>query len=169
MYSLYSAMEQEIFYRTEPRAEDAERVFKLAEATGFFNQEETQIARELVEERLARGDSSGYFFVFAEIEGQLAGYSCYGPIPATRSSFDLYWIVVHPEFQRRGLGRKILLQTEKLIAAAGGRRIYVDTSTRPQYLPTRAFYQGCGYRLEAELEDFYTPGDGKAIFCKVLG
>jgi ribosomal protein S18 acetylase RimI-like enzyme len=161
-------MEQEILFRTEPRVEDAGRVFKLAEATGFFNQEETQIARELVEERLGRGEASGYFFVFAEIEGCLAGYSCYGPIPATRSSFDLYWIVVHPDFQRRGLGRKILLQTEKLISSAGGRRIYVDTSTRPQYAPTRAFYQGCGYRLEAELEDFYAPGDGKAIYCKVI-
>ena len=55
------------------------------------------------------------------------------------------------------------------MAAAGRTRVYVETSTRPQYLPTRAFYLACGYELAAELVDFYAPGDGKAVFLKVLG
>ena len=48
------------------------------------------------------------------------------------------------------------------------RRIYVETSTRPQYEPTRGFYRSRGYRLTAELPDYYAPGDGKATFVKVL-
>jgi hypothetical protein len=44
----------------------------------------------------------------------------------------------------------------------------VETSSRPLYEPTRRFYLACGYRLEAQLEDFYAPGDGKVIFLKVL-
>ena len=51
--------------------------------------------------------------------------------------------------------------------AAGGRRIYIETSTRPPYTPTRAFYQRCGCRLEVVLEDFYAAGDGKAIYVLV--
>jgi hypothetical protein len=47
--------------------------------------------------------------------------------------------------------------------------VYAETSSRPQYEPTRSFYRACGYRLEARLEDFYAPGDGKVIFLKVLG
>jgi len=44
----------------------------------------------------------------------------------------------------------------------------VDTSQRAEYASTRIFYENSGYRLEALLKDFYAPGDGKAIYCKVL-
>jgi len=51
----------------------------------------------------------------------------------------------------------------------GGCRVYIETSTRGQYQPTRGFYDQAGYRLEAVLEDFYGPGDGKAVYVKVVG
>jgi GNAT superfamily N-acetyltransferase len=123
---------------------------------------------ELAQERLTKGDPSGYHFILAEQYGRLAGYTCYGPIPCTRNSFDLYWIAVHPEYQRKGLGRRLIRETEARIRKAGGNRIYVDTSQRDQYASTRAFYEGCGYRLETVLKDFYAPEDGKVIYCKVL-
>ncbi len=62
----------------------------------------------------------------------------------------------------------MLKRTESLIAALGGKRIYVDTSTSEPYVPTRRFYARNGYTLRASLPDFYKPGDGKAIFEKVL-
>jgi GNAT superfamily N-acetyltransferase len=123
---------------------------------------------ELASERRAKGPECGYHFLIAEHYGRLIGYTCYGPIPCTAGSFDLYWIAVHPDFHRRGIGRGLVDETEKLIRAAGGSRIYVDTSQRIQYASTRAFYEGCGYRLETVLTDFYAPGDGKAIYCKSL-
>jgi hypothetical protein len=55
------------------------------------------------------------------------------------------------------------------MAAAGAGRVYVETSTRELYEPTRRFYVACGYRLEATLAEFYGPGDGKAVFVKVVG
>ncbi len=147
---------------------DADRIRRLVTITGFFNTEEIAVAEELVLERLAKGDTSGYFFVLAEHYGRLAGYTCYGPIPGTQGSFDLYWIAVHPDFQRKGLGHRILNQTEKNILKAGAHRIYVDTSQRDQYAGTRTFYERNGYRLETVLKDFYAPDDGKVIYCKVL-
>jgi ribosomal protein S18 acetylase RimI-like enzyme len=83
-------------------------------------------------------------------------------------SFDLYWIAVHPSGQGRGCGRSLLKAAEQLMAAKGASRIYVETSSRPQYEPTRRFYKACGYREEAFLEDFYAPQDGKIIFVKAL-
>ena len=127
------------------------------------------MAVELVDERLAKGPTSGYHFLLAEHYGRLVGYSCYGPIAGTENGFDLYWIAVHPDFQRLGLGRRLLKDTELRIRKAGGSRIYVDTSQRPQYASTRAFYERCGYKLDALLPDFYRPGDGKAIYCKRFG
>jgi GNAT superfamily N-acetyltransferase len=159
---------QGITLRYEIQAQDAERIGQLLEITGFFNPAEVAVAVELVNERLAKGDESGYHFVLAEHCGRLAGYSCYGPVPATVSSYDLYWIVVQPDLQRKGLGLMLLKETEKLIKKAGGARIYVDTSMRGQYASTRAFYESCGYRLESVLDDFYAPGDAKAIYCKRL-
>ena len=155
-------------FRDEIAANDVERVRRLVEKTGFFYPAEVEVAVELVEERLKKGAESGYFFVMADHYGRLAGYACFGPVPCTASSYDLYWIAVHPDFQGRGLGRRLLKESERRIRSAGGTRIYVDTSQRIQYASTRAFYETCGYRLEAVLADFYGPGDGKAVYCKVL-
>jgi acetoin utilization deacetylase AcuC-like enzyme/GNAT superfamily N-acetyltransferase len=157
-----------ITLRHEIEEKDRERIRHLVDITGFFSPSEVKVAVELAEERLAKGPESGYHFTIGEHYGRLVGYCCYGPTPCTVASYDLYWIVIHPDFQGRGLGRKLLKETERLIKAAGGTRIYAETSQRVQYASTRAFYEGCGYQLEAVLEDFYGPGEGKAIYCKKL-
>ena len=158
----------DLHWRTEPAHEDIASVRDLVAATGFFNTEELNIAAELVEERLARGMSSGYELLFAEHGDELHGYTCYGHTTGTQSSYDLFWIAVAPQQQGHGLGRVLMARTEHLIQIAGGTRVYIETSSRPQYTSTQAFYQRCGYRQEALLEDFYALGDGKLIYCKTL-
>lgn len=154
--------------RAEAVPADLERVRAVTQATGFFSAEEVEIAVELVDERLAKGAASGYEFLFAEQDGEWLGYACFGHIPLTRTSWDLYWIAVHPGLQGRGIGRALLAETERRVRAQGGTRLYLDTSSRPQYVPTRAFYRACGYDEAALLPDFYAPGDGKVIHLKVL-
>jgi len=154
--------------RQEICGEDMERVRKLVEVTGFFHQGEIEVAVELVRERLEKGDASGYHFVIAEHYGRLIGYTCYGPIPCTQSSYDIYWIAVHPDYQGRGVGRRLLKETERRIKSGNGLRVYVDTSQRVQYASTRTFYERCGYLMESLLPDFYAQGDGKVIYCKQL-
>jgi len=161
-------MADSITYREEVTPEDRQAIGRLVRATRFFSEEEIGIAVELVEERLAKGDASGYFFLFTEEGNRLIGYACFGPIPGTEHSFDLYWIAVDPGEQGRGVGRKLMAMSEMIIARRGGMRVYADTSSRPQYEPTRAFYLSCGYVQEAFLADFYSPGDGKVIFVKPL-
>ena len=73
-----------------------------------------------------------------------------------------------PTAQGRGLGKKLMAESERIMAERGAKRIYADTSSRPQYEPTRAFYRSCGYTQEAFLADFYAAGDGKVIFVKIL-
>ncbi len=155
-------------FRYEPLPEDRQWVREIVKSTGFFSAAEVDVAVELVDERLAKGEASGYYFAFAELDGRIVGYSCYGPIPATAASYDLYWIAVHRDCQGRKYGRILLEESERLIRAAGGQRVYLDTSSRPQYQPTRAFYEHFQFRCEAVLEDFYAPNDGKVIYVKVL-
>jgi GNAT superfamily N-acetyltransferase len=152
--------------RYEIQAADPQHIRAVTESTGVFSPGEIEIAVELAEERLAKGQASGYHFVFAEADGQVRGYTCYGPIALTVGSYDLYWIAVAKSAQGSGLGRTLLERSEQLIGESGGRRIYIETSTRPPYAPTRAFYERCGYRLEVVLADFYAVGDGKAIYVK---
>jgi D-alanine-D-alanine ligase len=148
-------------FRTEVRASDAAAVRALVEATGFFSGEEAAIALELVE-------TPGYSFVFAEDDRGLLGYTCYGAVPAASGSFDLYWIAVHPRGQGSGVGKKLMDATESAIRELGGRKIWIETSGRTQYVPTRAFYSKCGFRIAATLDDFYSPGDAKVIFEKTI-
>jgi ribosomal protein S18 acetylase RimI-like enzyme len=155
-------------FRQTPRAEDAAAVRALARKTGVFTAEECAVAGELVEDRLELGARSGYFFLFAEQAGDLVGYVAWGPIPMTRASYDLYWIMVDPARQGGGLGRELMLRTEEAVRARGGGAIYIETSSLERYARTRRFYRRAGYGRAARLPDFYAPGDHKIVFCKTL-
>lgn len=155
-------------FRQTVRGNDRNAVRSIVERTLFFRPDEVDVAVELVDEHLSRGEASGYHFVFAEIEDRVIGYACYGPIACTLASFDLYWIAIDPAYQRRGLGRELLQTTEAQIAAAGGQRVYIDTSGQPKYASTRDFYEAQGFRCEARLVDFYGPGDDRIIYTKVI-
>lgn len=159
---------RDIIFRHQVIPSDRDAVRNVVESTGFFSPAETDVAVELVDERLTKGAASGYEFILAEASDRLLGYSCFGPIPATAESFDLYWIVVAKNHQNTGIGRRLMAEAERLIELAGGRRVYVETSSRIQYEPTRAFYQRAGYDVVAVLDDFYAPGDGKVILLKRL-
>ncbi|HSO60863.1 MAG TPA: GNAT family N-acetyltransferase [Desulfobacterales bacterium] len=157
-----------IAFRYDVVPSDLQTVAQIVASTGFFNAAEVEIAVELVEERLEFGDASGYFFVFAEQAGQVLGYTCYGPIAGTKESYDLYWIANHRDHQGQGLGRVLMQETERRIRDSGGRRLYAETSGRPQYEPTRVFYERLGFVRETHLQDFYAPGDDKVFFVKAL-
>jgi ribosomal protein S18 acetylase RimI-like enzyme len=156
-------------FRHQPLPSDVGDVRRLVTQTGFFSRAEIQIAEELVGERLAKGAAeSGYEFVFATVGEAIVGYACYGPIACTVGSFDLYWLAVDQGRQRQGLGRQIVAEAERQILAAHGRHIYVETSGRDQYEPTRRFYSQVGYEQVAVFTDFYAPGDDKVVYRKVL-
>ncbi len=151
--------------------DDVARVERLARVTGFFNPDEVRIAAELVAERLEKGKASGYEFVFVDDpddSDELLAYSCFGPVDGTQRSWDLFWIAVQPKAQGRGLGREVLRETENLIAQSGGGLVWVETGGKALYAPTRSFYERCDYQKEAELRDFYAPGDAKVVYLREI-
>ncbi len=159
---------EKIRMREEVRPSDAKQVRVITESTGFFYPDEIDTAVELVQERLERGMKSGYHFLFADQGERPVGYTSFGQIACTRSSWDLYWIAVHADMRGKGLGTTLLEESERRIAARGGTRVYIETSSRSQYDPTRAFYLARGYHEEARLPDYYAPGDAKVIYVKEL-
>lgn len=155
-----------INYRSIVIPADVEIVANIVKSTGFFNKEEIDVATGLVKDCLDKGEESGYFFLFAEINGRSASYSCYGPIPGTQSSYDIYWLATHNEYRGQGIGKILIAETEKRIAQQKGKNIYVETASKPQYEPTRKFYEKCGYIIEARLKQFYADNDDKLIYVK---
>lgn len=156
----------EFTLRSIIRPDDPVRIKEIVTSTGFFREDEIAVAVELPEEMLLKGAASGYEFLFADIDGKPVAYSCYGLIPCTLHSYDLYWIATHDDYKNQGIGRALLRETEKAIKNAGGITIYVETSSRDQYTPTRAFYEKNGYIVKAIYEDFYDRGDNKVVYIK---
>ncbi|MGC4068099.1 MAG: GNAT family N-acetyltransferase [Polyangiaceae bacterium] len=158
-----------VVLRERVRTADRAAVRALVSDTDMFDGEEVDVAEELVEAYLERGPESGYRFVFAEVGRKLLGYVCYGPVPGSDRRFEIYWIAVAREAQGRGMGRRLMLETERRIHAEGGVRAYAETASRPQYLPTRRFYVAMGYRKLGSLPHYYRRGDGKITYVKDLG
>lgn len=157
-----------LIWRDEVKSGDSEIVRRLCKSSGFFSAEEIDIAVELIEERIAKGPASGYHFLFVQYGERVHGYACYGPIPGTESSWDLYWIAVEEDKRGHGLGRKVQAEVERRTSLLGGTRIYIWTSSRDQYRPTRGFYERLGYTREATLRDYYKPGEHLIIYMKSL-
>ena len=158
----------DITIRESVRQTDAATIREIVSSTGFFNSAEIEVAVELLINRLTNGPESEYLFIFAEVEGTTIGYACFGPIPGTAASYDLYWIAVSNDQRGKGCGRLLLEKTEQAVKKRHGHRLYIETSSRLQYEPTRAFYEKNGYHLEAQLTDFYAPNDAKCIFVKTF-
>jgi len=156
-------------FRTIPVADDVEIVRNILVSTCFFYDHEVEVAVELVEERLEMGVSSGYYFVFAAVDGVTVAYSCYGPITMSETSFDLYWLATHIDFRGKGIGKALLEETYKDARTMGCKIIIAETSGREYYAPTQAFYKSTGFTLEARLKDFYSVGDDKLFYTKRIG
>ena len=141
------------------------RLEQITAATGLFRPAEVATAVELLDAALAGDD---YRFVGAYAGEELVGYACWGPTPGTLGTADLYWIVVDPGRQRGGVGTALLASVETELVTRAYRLVVVETSARPDYRSTRAFYERRGYRQVAAIPEYYAPGDDLLIYLKDL-
>ncbi|MDD4818460.1 MAG: GNAT family N-acetyltransferase [Victivallaceae bacterium] len=148
---------------------DRDVLLRMVRGTGMFTPEEVDIAAELMDVYLDRPDQKDYrLFVADDGTGTAVGYVCFGPTPATKSTFDLYWIVVEPVRQHCGIGGRLLAFAEQTCHRSGGRLIIIETSSLEKYEPTRKFYLRNGYSIEARIKNFYAPDDDRLIFTRRL-
>ena len=156
-------------YLRDLKATDRDRLEDLLRRVENFREEDVDVALELVDDRLQHGDRSTYAFLLAfddEQERSLLGYACFGPTPMTEHTFDLYWVAVTPEQKGRGIGRQLCAAVEEAVRNRGGRRIRVETGTRPEYTGTIRFYLRIGYDTVGRIRDFYRDGDDLLTFVK---
>jgi ribosomal protein S18 acetylase RimI-like enzyme len=145
---------------------DPSVIYDIVRDTGFFNDAEALMAKELADATLAKPDE--YLFFIAECEEKPVGYACSGNIPCSDGSYEIYWIAVLREFQRLGVGKLLIETVEAAVKRRGGRKIFISTSGTPRYEPTRTFYEKSGYTKAAVLKDYFAPGDDEVVYEKVL-
>lgn len=146
---------------------DGTQIQDITARAGVFNQEEVDCVAAIWQDYLTTGPVVGGYNFLVDREGdRVLGYACYGPRDLTSGVFDLYWIAVDSNTHRGGIGRRLLNATEEAVRQAGGRMLIAETSGTSHYEPTRNFYLGMGYALEASIKDFYSVGDDLAIFIK---
>ena len=150
------------------RREDRAPLESLVRATGVFTEDEVGIALELIDVVLERSGQGDYIIRVSEEGGTVAGYYCVGPTPATESTFDLYWIAVDPARHGTGIGAALDSHALDLIREMGGRLVIAETSSRPAYDGTRAFYLRRGYAELARITDYYRTGDDLVVYGKYL-
>jgi len=157
-----------ISFKYELNESDIHTIKSILETTDFFYDYEINVAVEIAKEYIEKSISSGYNFVLVNYDNRIIGFSCYGEIPCTKNSYDLYWIALHNDMRSNGIGLLLLNETELQILKLSGRRVYIETSSKKKYISTQKFYLKAGYTLEARLKDFYNDNDDKLIYSKTL-
>lgn len=150
------------------RPEDREPIAAILRDVGVFRDEEIAVGVELVEETLNPGPSTDYRWCVAERRGDLIGFACFGPVPLTEGTFDLYWIAVGPEARGSGVAARLDEAVTAEVCERGGRWLLAETSSTEAYAAAHRFYDKRGYQLLGRIADFYRPGDDRLTFGKRL-
>lgn len=155
----------EISYEITPG--DRPALEAILASSGFFYAFEIDVALSLADETFEHGqEKSGYYWIRLIEDGKVIGFANFGPNPSSVHSYDLYWMAVLEEYRKHHYGSLMLKKSEERIKELGGKIVWIETSGRPLYEPTRYFYIKNGYELEATLRDFYGPGDDKLVYRK---
>ena len=146
----------------------AERCLKTAAATGAFTADELDVLEDvLLEWSLHPGRD--YILLTEWIDGDIAGFLIYGPTPMTRFAYDLYWIAVAPDHQKKGIGGNLEKKMcSALLEQSDSAVIRVETAGRDDYLGQRYFYLARHYGECGRIPDFYSEGDDLVLYFKKL-
>lgn len=148
---------------------DMKGIETVLKSTGFFYDFEIEIALGLAEASVnLTSDICGYHWMKIYGDAGLIAFANYTRNLFSVHSWDLYWLAVHENHRHKKIGSTLLKAVEEDIRKNGGKILWLDTSGRPLYKSTEAFYQKNGYDLKASLKDFYAFGDPKQVYSKNL-
>ena len=150
------------------KKEDRNDLVEIINRVDEFSDEEKIVAIELIDESI-KDDAEDYYITFVHTKNNsLTGYYCIGKRALTDGVYDLYWIVVDPLLQQKGIGKNLLIHAEKFVEKNKGRWLHIETSSKESYTKTRNFYLRNFYTKVAQINDFYSNNDHLIIYGKYL-
>jgi GNAT superfamily N-acetyltransferase len=146
--------------------DDTTALIAIASAIGF-QANELETLSEMLSDYFG-GDRNTDCFWITDEDNEPVGVAYCEPERMTRQTWNLQLIAIRPDRQGQGRGAALLHYVEQTLASRGGRMLVVETSGLPDFERTRTFYTKCGYEEEARIRDFYTAGDDKVVYRKIL-
>lgn len=131
-----------------------------------FTQDDVSVAMELINVTLNFKEQTDYNIFVYEENNKVLGYYCTGRRPLTDAVYDLYWIVVNINSQKKGIGKKLLEHAENFVKDNKGRWLLIETSSMDIYKETRTFYLQNNFEIISRINDFYKLNDDLIIYGK---
>ena len=143
--------------------DDLDRVGFLAESNGMFP---ADMLDGMVMPFLKEPSGDHRWLVFDQ--ERVDGVAYYVPEALTEGTWNLLMIAVDSDRHGQGIGTALMRFVERQLADQGQRILLVETSGKPEFEHTRAFYTMLGYEREERIRDFYAAGDDQIVFRKAL-
>lgn len=100
------------------------------------------------------------------VDDDPVGVAYCAPEPVTSGTWNLLMLWMKDGFEGKGFGKAIVSEVETLLNERQARLLIVETSQLPEFESARAFYENYGFKLEAEVKNFFDAGDNKLIYTK---
>ena len=140
--------------------EDESKLLKLyktvARNIGGIAREEHEISPAYISDNLERSFHNGLCLVVedpSDIENLVAEIHCYKLIPEVfHHVFSELTIVVHPDFQAKGIGKMLFTSLLETIEKDKKDVLRVELIVRESNLKAIEFYKSLGFKIEGRLE-----------------
>ncbi len=147
-------------------AEDKSAVMQILAGTPEFSARDRSVAEEVIDAYLFDPASGEFYALVAEVDSLIAGYICYGQNSMTVSTWDIYWIDVVNSLQGMSIGLELMTAAENNIKKAGGKLVWLQTSSLPVYARINRFYINLNYTPVCRIADYYASGDDQIQYIK---
>ncbi|MFK5978179.1 MAG: GNAT family N-acetyltransferase [Rhizobiaceae bacterium] len=132
------------------------KIYSDSVLSGTASFETTPPSIDEMQQRFTMFADGSYLYLVAELDGQIAGYACAGPY---RSRPAYYWsiestIYLDPQYQRRGIGKALLLELLERCTKAGFRQIIgvIATDDKNPNLASIALHETCGFKTAGNIK-----------------
>ena len=107
----------------------------------------------------AAEDADGLVLLLAEIDGRVVGTAQLQPAESAngRHRGEVAKVLVHPGWQRRGIGRQLMLALEPAARAQGRTLLVLDTREGD---PSNRLYAACGWTEAGRVPNWARNADG---------
>ena len=143
-----------------------EKLLSIIEASGQFDADGLAHVRSTLDAYFDHPDET--IWLTAMDDAEPVGVAYCAPEPVTSGTWNLLMLWMQEGYEGRGFGSALIAKIENAVKERQARLLIVETSQLPEFENARAFYEKCGFRLEAEIKNFFDAGDNKLIYTRPL-
>ncbi|QJB58442.1 GNAT family N-acetyltransferase [Pseudodesulfovibrio sp. zrk46] len=150
-------------------ADDVETFLNMAAASGLFSSDAMMTAEDMAWDSAYGDGNESHSFLKAVINDsgseKAIAFICFGPIPYWPGNYEMYAIVVEPQFQRLGIGTALVSEMFRQTTVETGNRVYLETGTEKKFENARRFYEANDFIQQNRYIKQFTPNDGGVVYC----